>query len=208
MNQQCRANAERRVVVAKLARAKSGRASAVNAFVDELRARRPSAFIPYVDPDCGCTDARILMLFQDPGPKAAPPAGSGMLSISNDDASAQTICQLLAEVGIPWDEVMPWNAVPWFTGGVNASADKLDGLRTLGPLTALLPELKVVVTFGGTATKSWQRAAETVPALARYEHIATLHPSVRGQTRGGRQSMPIGRAQLARDLRAAKSLLG
>jgi hypothetical protein len=208
MNSQCRANADRRVVTAKLARAKSGRASAVNEFVDGLRAQRLGAFIPYVDPDCGCTGARILMLFQDPGPKAAPPAGSGMLSISNDDASAQTICQLLAEVGIPWDDVMPWNAVPWYTGGANTSADKLEGLRTLGPLTALLPRLKVVVTFGGTATKSWERASEAVPALARYEHISTLHPSVRGQTRGGRQSMPIGRVQLVHDLRTAKSLLG
>ena len=149
----CRANSNPRIVAEKLARVYSGPVSAVNAFVEELRSRRPNCFIPYVDPDCGGVNARVLMLFQDPGPKAAA-RGSGMLSISNDDPSAETIWHLLSEASIPWSDVMPWNAVPWYTGGGNSPGDTLAGLRTLKPLTDLLSKLEVVVAFGVLATKS------------------------------------------------------
>lgn len=185
----------------------SGPACAVNAFVEELRSRRPDCFVPYVDPDCGGVNARILMLFQDPGRKAAA-RGSGMLSISNGDPSAETVWRLLSEAAIPWSDVMLWNAVPWYTGGGNSPGDIAAGLCTLKPLTNLLGKLEVVVAFGGLATNSWRRAVWQSPTLRRFKHVATLHPSVRGQTRGGRQLMHIGRAQLVDDLMRAKLLLG
>jgi len=201
------AYSDKRVVAEKLARVGIGPAAPINAFVDSLRKARPSSSVPYVDPDCGGVEARVLMLFQDPGPMAAQPKGSGMLSISNDDPSAKTLCQVLAEAAIPWSEVVPWNAIPWYTGGANSAADKLQGLLTLGPLTALLPRLCVVVTFGGTAAQSWHRAVAQVPELSCYTHISTLHPGVGGLTNGYRQKAPVGRTQLLRDLVEARSLL-
>lgn len=99
------------------------------------------------------------------------------------------------------------NALPWYTGGGDTPSDEAARLRTLKPLTDLLVRLKVVVTFGGVATKSWERAVEQIPELRRFGRIATLHPSVRDQTRGGRQLMAVGRAQLLDDLVHAKSLL-
>jgi hypothetical protein len=208
MDSRCGANSDARVVADKIARVGVGPAAPINEFVDALRRQRPQSSVPYIDPDCGGTGARVLMLFQDPGPMAAQPRGSGMLSISNNDPSAKTLCQVLSEAGIPWSEVVPWNAVPWYTGGANTSDDKLQGLRTLGPLTALLPRLQVVVTFGGTAARSWQQAAAQVPALARYRRVATLHPGVGGLTNGYRQKAPVGRAQLLQDLVRVRSLLG
>jgi hypothetical protein len=130
-----------------------------------------------------------------------------MLSASNDDPSAEMVWNLLAEVSIPWSEWMPWNAVPWYTGGENSSVDKEDGLRTLRPLTALLPRLEIVMTFGGLATASWGAVTKHTPALRRFQHIATLHPSVRGLTRGGRQQMAIGLAQLPKDFMHVRSML-
>jgi hypothetical protein len=63
------------------------------------------------------------------------------------------------------------------------------------------------VTFGGVAESSWGRAVRQVPALGRLSHVATLHPSVRGLTRGGRQHAAVGRAQLFKDFGSIKAQL-
>lgn len=206
MQKGCRANANPAVVAEKMSRVHSGPGSAINAFVDLLKTRRPGCDIPYVDPDYGGVDARILLLLQDPGPKASS-RGSKMLSISNDDPTAQTVCELLAEASIPWKDVIAWNAVPWYTGGGNSASDIADGLRALVPFTDLLKNMQVVITFGGLASSSWEKAVVSFPGLRRFKQVATLHPSVRGQTRGSRQSMAVGRAEILGDLIHARSLL-
>lgn len=118
----CRANANPAVVAEKISRVHSGPNTAINAFVDSLKAGRPGCDLLYVDPDYGGVEARILMLLQDPGPQASA-GGSNMLSISNNDSTAQTVCELLDEAAIPWKDVLAWNAVPWYTGGKNSAAD-------------------------------------------------------------------------------------
>ncbi|MDZ4179201.1 MAG: uracil-DNA glycosylase [Coriobacteriia bacterium] len=181
-----KANADPAVVADKLSRVHTGRTRTINVLVDSLRAQQPGAFIPYVDPDLGGADARVLMLFQDPGDKTMPPDGSGLLSVSNNDRSASRLCEVLDQAGIPWSELTAWNAIPWYTGGSNSPEDKKAGLLILIHLTRLLPELEIVVTFGNVATKSWHDAMRLTPELDRYRHIASRHPSPLGQTRGGR----------------------
>jgi hypothetical protein len=202
----CRANADPSVVRDKLARVASGPTGPINALVDRLHAARPGSFIPYVDPDCGGIDARILMLFQDPGPRAGA-HGSGMLSNSNDDPSAETVWHLFDETKIAWRDATPWNSVPWYTGGRNSEGDRSAGINALEELVGILRRTQVVVTFGGVAASSWGRAIRAVPALERFTHVATLHPSIRGLTRGGRQRADVGRAQLFKDFGAIKAQL-
>ncbi len=202
-----RANADANVVASKMGRVKSGSARSVNQFVDLLRGQRPGSSIPYVDPDCGGSTARILLLFQDPGPRAALPSGSGLLSVCNDDPSAETMWHLMDEAGLSWTDAIPWNAVLWYTGGGNKGEDRSAGLDALVGLIGLLPRLEVVVTFGGVAAKSWDRAIKSHADLARFQHIATLHPSIRGQARGRQQKMAVGRAQILDDLGRTKSLV-
>lgn len=102
---------------------------------------------------------------------------------------------------------MPWNAIPWFTGGRNTAEDKREGRVILEQLTCRLPRLEVVVTFGNVATQSWKQTVKHMHTLERFKHVATLHPSIRGLTGGGRQRMYVGREQLRIDLLHAKSLL-
>jgi hypothetical protein len=178
-------------------------------FVDELRRERSESSIPYVDPDMGGVSARVLFLFQDPGPMAsAATGGSGLLSPSNDDPSANTMCQVLHEAGLSWSEISAWNAVPWHTGGTNTAANREAGVEALCRLVSLMPKLSVVVTCGRQATASWEKAVRLRPELSRYSHIATLHPSDRGLTMGGQQFKPVGRAQFVKDVAAAKEIAG
>ncbi|MCA4997308.1 hypothetical protein HWD35_21525 [Tsukamurella tyrosinosolvens] len=74
----------------------------INKLVDQLRIEQPDKFIPYVAPTYGGTNARLLALLQDPGPKTDPrnANGSGMLCIENDDESAARYKMFLAGAGI------------------------------------------------------------------------------------------------------------
>ncbi len=200
MVSRAKANADPAVVADKMRRLHEPHIEPITKFVDDLRDQKPGAYIPYVDPDLGGIDARVLMLFQDPGDKTRPPQGSGMLSVSNNDRSASRLHEVLELAGIPWGELMAWNAVPWHTGGTNSAEDINAGLRTLSPLVSLLPRLELVVSFGNVATKSWARALILTPSLQKHRHYSTRHPSPLGQTRGGRAILEESMRQVRADL--------
>ena len=168
----------------------------LNRFVDQLRRDRADESIPYVDPDTGGAEAQVLVLFQDPGSKTRPEQGSGMLSWSNDDPTAECFCELLANVGIDWKLLVPWNAVPWHTGGKNPASVLAEGRRTLRDLLQLLPYAVAVLTAGDIAAAQWRMfGTEHAPArLLRAVH--TLHPSGLGLTRGSRQKRVEGIATM------------
>ncbi len=86
-------------------------------FVGHLRALHPGAAVPYFDPTEAGTEATILGLFEAPGPKAAPPVGSGFVSADNNDQTAQNVWVLLRDAGIDRrSEYVAWNVVPWYVG--------------------------------------------------------------------------------------------
>jgi hypothetical protein len=88
----------------------------INALVDELR-DDPSGrgWAPYVSPDYGGVDARVLNIFRDPGPKThRQHDGSGFLCVENDDASAERFATLQDGAGIAVGETLSWNAYPWY----------------------------------------------------------------------------------------------
>ncbi len=88
----------------------------INHFVDMLRRVHPDRFIPYVAPTFGGTNARMLALFQDPGPMTNPrnPRGSGMLCVENADETAARHKSFLAEYKIDTCDILSWNAYPWY----------------------------------------------------------------------------------------------
>lgn len=55
--------------------------------VDELRATPGRGWLPYLAPMYGGVHARVLSVFQDPGPMTEDGSGSGMLCCENDDPS-------------------------------------------------------------------------------------------------------------------------
>jgi hypothetical protein len=136
---------------AQWARRYTGRVERINRFIDELGAKDDAGHPPYVPPACGGVDALALSISRDPGPKAGGTAGSGFLSIENDDASAERMGRFLGEAGIDYARVLPWNAYPWYINSDPATSQLRAGAGPLRELIGLLPRLRVVALHGTAA---------------------------------------------------------
>lgn len=156
-----------------------------NEYVDELVEER-GEWLPYVAPTYGGENARLLSLFQDPGPKTRIGVGTGMLSVENPDDTAARYLNLLMQAGIQIDDTLSWNAYPWYIGG--------SGYRTNGPTDAqlaaatpvlahivgLMPKLRVVLLHGRSAWKAWAQLELRYPELVEgVKVIRTYHTSPR-----------------------------
>lgn len=148
----------------------------INRLVDELRT--DDEWMPYVAPAMGGVNARLLVIFRDPGPKTRDEHGSGMLSPENDDPSAERLNILLTEAGIAPDDVMGWNAFPWYVNRKPSSAEIDRGLPVLRRIVELCPNLTVVMAHGGDAQTAWKRFRRQYPGVARgLTTIETYHTS-------------------------------
>jgi hypothetical protein len=145
-------------------------------FVDRLRRQHPGALIPYFDPTEAGVNASILCLYEAPGPKSAPPAGSGFVSTDNNDQTATNMWHLLKEAGIDRStDYVAWNVVPWYVGDGQkirpvVSADLAEAKAATEELLALLPKLTTVILFGRSAARAWQ-------SIGLLDAIEAPHPS-------------------------------
>ncbi len=125
----------------------------INALVQEI-SRTVGGDVPYVDPDCGGVNARVLLLLEAPAGAAAH--GSRMLSADNDDGTAANVWRAYQHSGLPREWGMHWNAVPWYLGvrgkiDAAKARDVEEGREWLLRLVDLLPELRVVLCLGNAA---------------------------------------------------------
>ena len=158
----------------------------LNSFCDQI-GRTTGRQVPYVDPDSGGVDARVLLLLEAPSRPAAH--GSGMVSADNDDATAANVWRAHAETGLRRDRSLIWNAVPWYLGQPDKiSSARPSDIRAGGPwllaFLGLLPGLHVIVGLGRAAQLS---LAEQQHELST-KHLAILaapHPSQRVYNRPG-----------------------
>lgn len=176
----------------------------INRLVDDLIAEKAGSWMPYNPPYHGGIEAKILLLYQDPGKMTSTEhGGSGFLGCENDDPSAQVVADCLDAAGIDQRDVISWNAYPWFLpeqDGVSTSMIE-QGLDPLRRLLELLPSLHTVVTGGNKAHESWRRFTRRHPEVARrYRHLETFHTSGRGITNGGRQTKADGVAHVIETL--------
>jgi uracil-DNA glycosylase len=161
--------------------------------------------VPWFDPTEAATEARILMLFENPGRRADAAQGSGFISPDNDDKSAENMWGFLREAGIDRRrDVVAWNIVPWYLGddrkiGEVRANDIAEARPALLRLLGLLPELRVVILFGRKAQAGWSRARPPSDALV----LETPHPSGRWLN-----SHPEDRAVIVATLREALRLAG
>jgi hypothetical protein len=179
----------------------------INAFVAAISEPDPEGFVPRIAPHHGGTDARVLSVLRDPGPKTQVGRGSGFLSIENDDPTAERQTVLFAEHGIRDRHVLPWNAYPWYINAAPIASEGRVGALVLVELVALLPDLEVVLLQGRDAERIWGYAVELDPTLAdgvRFPVIATIHP--------GRQALfhpdPVERDRRRADQAAAFARVG
>lgn len=176
----------------------------INSLVDAIT-KTGKGDVPYVDPDSGGVEARVLLLLEAPARAAAH--GSGMLSADNDDATAAHVWEAYRDSGLPREWGAHWNAVPWYVGKkekirVVTAAEIVEGRRWLLELIALLPDLRVLLTLGVAARTA---AAPLADELDR-RHVSVLstwHPSPRNYN-----SRPQARPEVGRAFAEAFALAG
>lgn len=151
----------------------------INRLVDSL-CQVGRGWMPYVAPMYGGVNARLVSLLRDPGPMTQTEGGSGFLSMENDDATAEAICNYFGEANITAEKVVPWNIFPWYVNRVPTTSEIDAGLEPLRALIELLPMLRVVMLHGGSAHQGWRRFLRKHGNLiaGRSIHVvATYHTS-------------------------------
>jgi uracil-DNA glycosylase len=121
----------------------------LTAFAAKLRVRGE---VPNFDPLDGGEAARVLFLFEKPGPMTA---ASGFISRNNDDLTAEYTFKFMREIGIPREQTVIWNLVPWWNGTRKVTAKELrDGTDCVTDLITLLTSLRAVVMVGSKAARA------------------------------------------------------
>jgi hypothetical protein len=148
----------------------------LTAYTAELR-RDETLTVPDFDPLDGGVDARVLFLFEKPGPmtvESGERGGSGFISRNNDDPTAEATFRFMKQAGIPRKLTVIWNVVPWWNGTRKITARELrQGVARVGELVKLLPALLAVVTVVRKAT----RAKACLVATTKLTPVDSYHPS-------------------------------
>jgi uracil-DNA glycosylase len=171
-------------------------------FVRRLRAER-GVSVPDFDPTEAGTEARILLLFENPGRRADAAQGSGFISADNDDKSAENTWGFFRDAGIDRRrDIVAWNIVPWYLGderriGKVRAADIDEARPALREFLELLPNLRVVVLLGRKAQDGWRVADPPVDV-----------PVLKAPHTSGRwlNAHPEGRTVIVEQLRKAREL--
>lgn len=152
----------------------------VSDLVRRLSAERPELEgAPWVAPHYDPRVARILSLSSNPGPGAGGSTGSGMLSAENDDASAERMLNVYTAAGIDSENVVPWNAFPWFVHAQlpdGLTRDHIEqGVIVLRRFLELCPNVVSIVAHGSDAHRSAQllRSIRLVGPFVRERGIHT-----------------------------------
>lgn len=148
--------------------------------------------VPYFDPDDGGVKAKLLLLFEKPGPSIFAKDGSGFVSQDNCDHTAAAIKNFLHQAKIPrtqiliWNIIVTWNGTRCITPLERASAPKY-----FGELLGLLKSLKTIVKVGKEAEKVLNKM-EIEGNMLNYNFASSLHPSPinRNRRRSEWESIP------------------
>lgn len=185
----------------------------LNDWVEKLRVRLGEGeSVPWFDPASGGVEARSLFLLEAPGQKSMGAevrlrrTGSGIISIDNDDPTAQNCWTLRHEAGLPYDLSVHWNVVPWYLGTADriAAPGRTEIQRAvpfLHEVVSMLPALEVVVPMGRKAQAGWTAYQEQY--APKVHTLPTWHPSPRVFA-----SRPTAREDILATLRRAAKLLG
>lgn len=152
----------------------------LTAYAAKLRLRG-SVEVPDFDPLDGGEDARVLFLFEKPGPMTADGSkfkgrsGSGFISRNNDDPTAEAILSFMQEAGIPRKLTVCWNVIPCWNGTRKVTVSEIrDGVGCIKELILLLPKLSAIVMVGQKAAKARPYLESTKKKLFTSDHPGPL----------------------------------
>ncbi|WP_312127557.1 uracil-DNA glycosylase [Brevundimonas sp.] len=148
----------------------------LSALAADIRAQQ-HVEVPEFDPLDGGIDARILFLFEKPGPMTSASrtgkAGSGFISRDNDDPSAEATFRFMETAGIPREDTVTWNVVPGWNGTRKITAQELAaGVADAKRLLERLHAARTVVLVGKKAAR-----ATKLFSSAGFAVFESPHPS-------------------------------
>ncbi|HEV8412067.1 MAG TPA: uracil-DNA glycosylase [Bryobacteraceae bacterium] len=137
--------------------------------------------VPDFDPHDGGIDARVLFLFEKPGPMTTDGSrfgnlsGSGFISRNNDDPTAEAILDFMQKAGIPRNLTVCWNVIPWWNGTRKVTRSELEqGAACVKELISMLPKLSAVVMVGQKASRAGRYLERTGLCLFTSDHPGPL----------------------------------
>jgi uracil-DNA glycosylase len=204
--QQPRAHRDPAVVAAKHARLAEPHVAPLVALADAIaNASSGPGTVPYPDPTFAGIRARALFLLETPAAKAAASTGgSGLLSLDNDDLTAETLYDAYQTAGLERSRTLHWNAVPWIVPGRERSALSSTHVPQaqawLVQLISLLPDLRVVIAVGGVARDAWLRCLADRRDVPLVPTLHAPHASARGLMQPGSRQRLASVMQRAADI--------
>jgi uracil-DNA glycosylase len=166
-------------------------------WLEALRGRRPDSWVPDFDPAEAGIHSRVLFVLESPGAATQLEGGSGMVSVDNDDRTAETMWEVREEIGISEDDALLWNVIPWVpdASAGKPNADELAaGVKELRSLLPLLPRLEVVVLCGEYAQRGWKKSG---PVLNDVTVVPVPLPSPRALTnQAKKEALTVGLARV------------
>jgi len=140
--------------------------------------------IPDFDPLDGGTDAKILFLFEKPGPQVFGDRSYGFISSDNNDETAANTLKFMSEANIPRNITCSWNTIPGWDGKIKFTTDdERRGGNEIGNILKLLPSLKVIVLVGRIAQKNFARYKKDNFIDPNLKIIESFHPSPTNRSR-------------------------
>ena len=199
-------NADADVVADKLARIRDPHVRPLNALSDVIAdsVGLPHGHVPYVDPDQGGINARMLVLLDNPSTKAESGTGSGLLSLDNNDRTARNCREAYERHGVSHADVVHWNVVPFPVAGIknggSTPAERTRSVQWTKALVELCPRIEIVLLLGAAARDGWARSGIDRDLYVVPGKIP--HCSARGlNTGGGRERFESAIAQVSEMLR-------
>ena len=199
-------NSDPATVADKMARIRDPHVAELNGLADSIAASLslPRGHVPYLDPDQGGVNARLLVLLDNPSTKAEAGTGSGLLSLDNNDRTARNCREAYARHNVSWSDVVHWNVVPFPVAGAknggSTAAERAQAAHWTRKFVDLCPNLEFVLLLGVAARDGWARAAIDRQIVVLPGKIP--HCSDRGlNTLGGRDRFEASIAQAANLLR-------
>lgn len=193
-------NADPAVVADKMSRIRDIHVAPLNRLADNIADSLglPRGHVPYVDPDQGGVNARLLVLLDNPSTKAEAGTGSGLLSLDNNDRTARNCREAYARHKVSWSDVVHWNVVPFPVAGAknggSTPAERAQAAQWTEQFVDLCPRVEFVLLLGVAARDGLDRA--TIDRDFLVLPGKTPHCSDRGlNSAGGRERFESAVAQ-------------